>query len=419
MDKIFKNVELRKKILFSLFAIFVFRILAHIPVPGVNVAALQQFLEGNALLGMFDLFSGGALQNFSIVTLGLGPYINASIILQLFSKIIPALDELNKEGESGREKINTYTKIITVPLALVQSYGVYFLLSRSGIINTLNIMELIVFLFTLLGGSMVMVWLGDLITEYGVGGNGTSLLIFVGIVGRLPTGILSMLGVLQFYNLFIVLLLLALMLLVIVSIVLVNEGTRNIPIEYGRRGVRSQKVTNFLPIKLNQVGVMPIIFAVSLVMLPSIIGGPLMATDVNILQSIGFFLTRNFTSEAVLYNLTYFVMVFSFTFLYTFMQFEPDKIADDIKKRGGFIPGIRPGTSTARYLKGITSKLTFGGALFLGIIAILPFFVQKFTGLTNLSIGGTGILIVVSVVLETIRQIESMLVTRNYDSFLK
>jgi len=418
MIKILKNEELRKKLLFSVLVIFVFRILAHIPVPGVDLNAVRSFLSSSAIFGLFDLFSGGGLKNFSIVTLGLGPYINASIIIQLFTKIIPALEELSKEGEAGREKINLYTKFLTVPLAFIQSYGVYFLLNRQTVIGELGALQLSVLMFSLISGSMILIWLGDLVTEYGIG-QGISLLIFVGIVSRLPSGVLNMVSLVDKYNIFVVLLVLAVSILLILAIVLVNEGTRNIPIEYGRRGVRSQKVTNFLPIKINQAGVIPIIFAVSLVLVPSLISGPLLATSSLFLQRIGWFLSKNFTSTAVMYNVFYFFLVFGFTFFYTFMQFDPEKIADDVKKRGGFIPGIRPGKATATYLKAITIRLTLVGALFLGLIAILPFIIQSATGLSNLTIGGTGILIVVSVVLDTIRQTESMMVTRNYQSFLQ
>ncbi len=418
MIKILKNEELRKKIFFSLLVIIIFRVLAHIPVPGVDLAAVRSFLGSNALFGMFDLFSGGGFQNFSIVTLGLGPYINASIIIQLFTKMIPALDELSREGEAGREKINLYTKLLTIPLAMVQGYGVYFLLSRQTVISTLGSLELSVLLFSFVSGSMIMIWLGDLVTEYGIG-QGISMLIFVGIISRLPSGVLSFISLLDSYGLITIIVFLALAVVVIVAIVLVNEGTRNIPIEYGRRGVRSQRVTNFLPIKINQAGVIPIIFAVSLVLVPSLISGPLLATASPVLNKIGGFLAVNFAQTSALYNLLYFLLVFGFTFFYTFMQFDPAKIADDIKKRGGFIPGIRPGKSTAEFLKGITLRLTLSGAIFLGLIAILPYFIQASTGFTSLAIGGTSMLIVVSVVLDTIRQVESMMVTRNYQSFLQ
>ena len=418
MIKLLKNIELRNKILFSLLAIVVFRLLAHIPVPGVNLEAVRSFLSGSVLFGLFDLFSGGGFQNFSIVTLGLGPYINASIIVQLFTKMIPSLEELAKEGEAGREKINMYTKVLTVPISLIQAYGVYFLLSRQGVIEAKGAFDLSVLLLTLLGGSMLMVWLGDLVTEYGIG-QGISLLIFVGIVSRLPTGLISLDSLSTTVHPVLILVLLVLSILIITIIVLVNEGTRNIPLEYGRRGIRTQKITNYLPIKINQAGVIPIIFAVSIVLVPSLISGPLLSTTNINLQKVGIFLASNFNQNALLYNLFYFLLVFGFTFFYTFMQFNPEKVADDIKKRGGFIPGIRPGTTTSRYLKDVTLKLTLIGAVFLGLLAIMPYFVQILMGIGYLAVGGTSILIVVSVVLETVRQVESMMVTRNYDSFLR
>lgn len=418
MLNILKNKELRNRIGFTLLAIVVFRILAHIPVPGVDVGAVRSFLSGNAIFGLFDLFSGGGFQNFSIVTLGLGPYINASIIIQLFSRVIPSLDELTREGESGREKINMYTKLLTVPLSMIQGYGVYFLLSKQSVITSLGAISLMVLLLSFVSGAMILVWLGDLVTEYGVG-QGISLLIFVGITSRFPRGVLGFTSLFDQHNLLEIAVYVGIGLLIIASIVLVNEGTRNIPIEYGRRGIRSQKVSNFLPIKVNQAGVIPIIFAVSLVLVPSLVSGPLLATSSPFLVKLGGILQRNFASTTFLYNILYFLLVFGFTFFYTFMQFDPEKIADDVKKRGGFIPGIRPGKSTESYLRNITLRLTLWGAAFLGLIAIMPFFFQSATGASNIAIGGTGILIVVSVVLATIRQVESMMVTRNYQSFLQ
>jgi preprotein translocase subunit SecY len=417
MFKIFNYPELRKKILFSLFVIVVFRFLAHIPAPGVDATALRAYLQESTFLGLFDLFSGGGLQNFSIVLLGLAPYINASIIMNLFTSMVPFLEELQKEGESGREKINTYTRLLTVPIALLQSYGMYFLLSRQGVISTVNVMQLIVLVLTLTAGTMFLVWIGELVTEYGVG-NGISLLIFVGIISQLPLNIVQFVTTLTPETVFNSLFFLALTLLIIVGVVMINEGTRNIPIEYGRSGVRSNKITNYLPLKINQAGVIPIIFAVSVVLLPSMLAEPFQLSNIPVLQNIGRFLAVNFTEASALYNIFYFLLVFGFTFFYTSIQFNPEKISDDIKKRGGFIPGIRPGVSTSRYLKSVLYKITLAGAIFLGFIAILPYLVQSVIGFTNFAIGGTGLLIVVSVVLELIRKVESMMVTRSYSSFL-
>jgi preprotein translocase subunit SecY len=417
MLKILKLPELRKKIIFTLFIISIFRLLAHVPVPGVDSSSIKSYLEQSVFFGFFNLFSGGGFQNFSIVTLGLGPYINASIIIQLLTMLIPSLEEMSKEGEYGQEKINMYTKLLSVPMAFIQSYGIYFLLSRQGIINTLSSFDLVILILTFTAGTLLLVWLGDLLTEHGVG-NGISMLIFVSIISKLPAGILNVLAIMSSSSYLNVVIMLVLMLLIIIAVVLVNEGTRNVLIEYGRRGERSQKVANYLPIKINQAGVIPIIFAVSLVSIPRMIGGPLMASGKESLVNLGNFLVNTFDSTSLTYNVIYFLLVVGFTFVYTFIQFNPDKIADDIKKRGGFIPGVRPGTSTSQYLKRIVSRTTLAGSLFLGLVAIMPYLMNFIFGSQAIDIGGTSLLIVVSVVLETVRQIESLTVTRSYEKFL-
>lgn len=417
MNNIFRYPELRKKLLFSLFVIIVFRLLSHIPVPGVDVEAIKGFLSSVKVFGILDLLSGGGFQNFSIVTLGLTPYINASIIMQLFMVMIPSLEALAKEGEYGREKINMYTKLITVPMTLIQSYGIYFLLQKQQVIGALSILDLVVLILTLTGGTMFLVWIGELVTEYGIG-NGISLLIFVSIVGRLPSQAYSFYKTINQDNFMNALIFVALAVAVVAAVVLVNEGTRNIPIEYGRVQSKSQRVTNILPIKINQAGVIPIIFAVSLVAIPSMLSGPFMASGNATLLKMGQFFAQNFTETAVVYNVTYFLLVVGFTYFYTSVQFNPEKIADDVKKRGGFIPGVRPGKSTTKHLKGIVNRITLSGAMFLGLIAILPFFIQSFVSVGNLAIGGTSLLIVVSVVLETIRQVDSLMVSKNYSRFL-
>lgn len=413
-----KNAEIRKKIAITAILIVVFRLVAHVPVPGIDLNAIRSYIQGNAFFGLLDLFNGGGFQNFSIATLGLAPYINVSIAMQLLTMMIPSLEELQKEGEYGREKINMYTKLLTVPMSMIQGYGIYFWLNRQGVIRTLSPLDLIIFVLTLTAGAILLVWLGELISEYGIG-NGISLLIFVGIISQLPAGITGYLASVTSYNFGNTLLFAALSLAVIVAVVLINEGTRNVAIEYGRSGVRSEKISNFLPIKVNQAGVIPIIFAVSLVLIPSMISGPLQASSNDLAHKAGYFLAQNFNANSVGYNILYFLLVVGFTYFYTSVQFNSEKVADDIKKRGGFIPGIRPGKSTADFLKAIVNRITFTGALFLGVIAILPYLVQKYIGVSNLSIGGTGLLIVVSVVLETVRQMESLMVTRNYDSFLR
>ena len=417
MIKLFRYPEVRKKIIFTLSIIIIFRLLAHVPVPGVDVSTIRAFLSGNALFGMFDLFSGGGFQNFSIVTLGLGPYINASIIMQLLTVMVPSLEEMAKEGEYGRERINLYTKYLSVPMTIIQAYGIYFLLNKQGALPPLNPIDLLVLMVTMSAGAMFLVWLGDLVTERGVG-NGVSLLIFVGIISRFPQQIYAYIATLTPDTIFNALLFGVLAIVIVASVVLVNEGTRNLVIEYGRTGTRSQKVTNYLPLKINQAGVIPIIFAVSVVLVPSLLAGPMTASGNSTVQEIGRFLANNFGQNDAAYNILYFLLVVAFTFFYTGIQFNPQKIADDVKKRGGFIPGIRPGMGTARYLKSVVNRITLAGAVFLGLIAILPFFFQQSASTTAMTVGGTSLLIVVSVVLETIRQTESLMVTRSYDKFL-
>ena len=418
MFKIFRLPDLRKRILFTLLMIVVYRFLAHVPVPGVDISAIKAYISSNALLGLFDYFSGGGFQNFSIVTLGLSPYINASIVIQLMTVMIPSLEELSKEGETGREKINQYTKYLTVPLAFFQGYSVYFLLSRQGVIGHLEGLNLLVLIATLLGGAMLAVWIGDLLTEHGIG-NGISFLIFIGIISRVPTSALQF--ILNFNSSMLpqALAFLVIALIVIVGVVLVNEGTRNIALEYGRRGFSGQKASNYLPIKVNQAGVMPIIFAISVVSLPLMVSPVMQASGVPVIQNLGIWLAKNLTDTSLARNLIYFTLVFAFTYFYTMVQFDPNKISEDIKKRGGFIPGVRPGSATTSYLKKVINRITLAGGLFLGLVAIMPFLVSLAIGGGGLySIGGTGLLIAVSVVLDSLRQIESMLVMRNYDSFL-
>lgn len=416
---VLKLPTLRNKILFTLFVIVVFRLLSHIPIPGVDLPSLRVLLERNSFLGLLNLFSGGGFQNFSVITLGLNPYINASIIMQLLTMVFPSLEEMSKEGEIGRQQINQYTRLLTVPLSFIQSYSVYFLLKSQGIMGNLSVLSILILIFTMTAGTLLLMWIGELVTEYGVG-NGISMLIFVGIVSRLPqtlTQTFSTAHTQGFGNLIIFA---VLAILVIAGVVLVNEGTRNIPVEYAKR-VRGFGTgnTNYLPLKINQAGVIPIIFAVSLVLLPSVIGRYLQSSSSLPLSKIAIFLNTNFATTTPLYNITYFLLVVGFTYFYTAVQFNPEKIADDLKKSGGFVPGIRPGKPTAEYLNRVITRITLAGALFLGLIAVLPSVVQNFTNVTTLTVGGTSLLIVVSVVLETLRQVESMMETRNYESFLE
>lgn len=418
---VFKTKELRRKILITFFILLIFRILAHIPIPGADLAALRQYFSSNELLGALSMFTGGAAENFSIVTLGVGPYINASIIFQMLTMISKKLEELSREGEAGRETINRYTKYLTVPLTLLQSYGIYFLLSRQGIIGNLSRVDLLILILTMTAGTTLLVWMGDLITEYGVG-NGVSVIIFANIIGRIPLSFGQTLATIPSQGYFNLIIFIAIVAIVIAGIVYINEATRNIPISYARvvrRGAASEALRTHLPIKLNQAGVIPIFFAVSLVFLPSVIGNYLAGIQNESLARFGLTLHQYFTPGSVIYNLFYFVMVFGFTYFYTAVQFNPDRIADDLKRRGGFVPGIRPGRNTSEYINSIVTRTTLFGALFLGFIAVMPTLVQGATNVTTLAIGGTGILIVVSVIIETVRQIESQMLMRDYDSFLK
>ncbi len=410
---------LRKKTGITLLIIFIFRVFAYLPVPAIDLSRLQALFAQSQFLSLLDIFSGGTLVNFSVMALGLSPYINASIIMQLLTMVIPQLEALSKEGEFGRFKINQYTRFLTVPLTLVQAVGIYMLLRSQNIIDVLGPIEFFSFVLTLLAGTFILVWMGELLTEFGLG-NGISLLIFAGIVGRIPVLIGRTITTFNSEIALNIAIFLAIALTVIAAVVFINEAVRRIPVYYARR-VKGNKMyqgaTNFLPLKLNQAGVIPIIFAVSFVLFPQIIGNFARYIPNPTIANIGTSLATSFNPSGFLYNFVYFTLVVAFTFFYTIIVFNPQKIAEEIQKHGGFIPGIRPGTATRQYLQSVVYKITTFGAIFLGLIAVLPALVSSVTGLQNLVIGGTGILIVVSVVLETFKKIESQLVMKNYDRF--
>jgi preprotein translocase subunit SecY len=416
-----KVPEIKRKIIFTAIIFIIFRLFAHIPTPGVDTAKLAQLFSQNQFLGLLDIFSGGTLLNFSVLALGINPYINASIILQLLQMVFPSLEELAKEGEYGREKINQYTRYLTVPLATVQAIGMFALLRNQQIITHVDPLTIITMIVTMCAGTVFVMWLGELITEYGIG-NGISLLIFAGIVGRLPVSIGQTVTTTTAESVTNVIIIVTLGIAVIAATVFVNEAVRKIPVQYARR-VRGNKMygggMSYLPLRVNQAGVIPIIFAVSMVLIPSLLGGFLSGTGKPALSAIGSFLTGAFNPNGVWYNVMYFLLVIGFTYFYTAITFNPTKISGEIQKYGGFIPGIRPGTPTSQYLNYILTRITIAGALFLGIIAIFPSLAQGITGMTTLLIGGTGVLIVVSVVLETVKALEAQLVMRNYDGYLK
>ena len=414
--------DVRRKILLTALLILAYRIIAHVPLPGVDVEALRNLFQQSQFLGLLNLFSGGALSNFSVLALGLNPYINASIILQLLTMVIPRLEDLQKEGEQGSKKINQYTRLLTVPLAIVQSLSVYFILRQQSIIGSLSTLELIVMIFSLTAGAMILVWLGELIAEYGIG-NGVSILISVGIVSGLPVSLSQVLGTQTNESFFNLILFLGVAIAVVAGIVVVNEATRQIPVQYARRARGGQQVvgqTTYLPLRLNQAGVIPIIFAVSLVLIPGTIAQFLSsnanAQIADIARSVGQF----FNPQSISYGVTYFVLVVAFTFFYTAVSFNPDRIAENLQKQGGFIPGVRPGKATSEYLNRLLTRITVPGALFLGSIAVLPIVIQHlFPSVGSMvTLGGTSLLIVVSVTVETVRSLESMMVMRGYEKFV-
>ena len=407
-----KTPLLRKKILFTLLILALFRFIAHIPVPGVNLDLLRNFFAQNQLLSLLDIFSGGTLANFSIAALGLNPYINASVMMQLLTLVFPQLEALQKEGEYGRAKINQYTRIATIPISIAQSIGMYGILRSQNIITNLSPLTLIALVSSMLAGTMIMIFLGDQINIYGVG-NGISMLIFAGIICRLPIGFIQTLGVADFTNpqtSLNILIFIALAFALILGIVLVEEAVLRIPINYARR---SQ--TTYLPIKVDTAGVMPIIFAVSLATIPSIVGQFLAKLPNPTISGIASSIARTFEPSGYVYIIFYFLLVIGFTFFYTSVVFKPKDIADELRKSGGFIPGIRPGISTEKRLQYLINRVIAIGAVFLGLIAVTPSIVQKMTGITTLTIGGTSVLIVVSVVIELTRKIENVVQMQNYE----
>ncbi|OHA01465.1 MAG: preprotein translocase subunit SecY, partial [Candidatus Sungbacteria bacterium RIFCSPHIGHO2_02_FULL_49_20] len=399
--------ELRRKIFFIFGVLVVFRFLATIPVPGVDRLQLKSFLGQNQFFGLLNVFSGGVLDNLSIVMLGVGPYITASIIMQLLTMIFPSLKEMyQEEGEAGRARFNQYSRLLAVPLSILQSFGLLTILIRQNVLPQLTPFGFITNIAVVTAGTMILMWLGELITEKGLG-NGVSLMIFAGIVSRLPVDLFQ--AIQQFdiadkTQIISYLAFLAVALFVIAGVVIITEGQRNIPVSYAKR-IRGMRVyggnSTYLPLRVNQAGVIPIIFAVSIILFPGLLGNVLGGLSVGWAQSTSQFLISAFNNTWI-YALVYFVLVFAFTYFYTAVTFDPQQIATNIQKQGGFILGIRPGRPTADYLYRILSRITLAGALFLGVIAILPIIVQNLSGISSFSLGGTSLLIAVSVILETL-----------------
>jgi preprotein translocase subunit SecY len=418
--RIWKIKDLRNSILFVLVMLAIFRLAGHIPVPGVDLVALKKLFQSNQFLGLINLFSGGSMERFSIVGLGVGPYITASIIFQLLVMIIPALERLSKEGESGHRKINLYTRWLTIPLAVLQGWSMISLLRQSGqhIIGALSVFEVASIVITLTAGTVFLMWIGELISEKKVG-NGVSIIIFAGIVSDIPRAVGQTLSVFDKTQIFNLVIFAIIALITIVGVVILTQGQRNVPVSYAKR-VRGTRmfggVNTYLPLRVNMGGVIPIIFAISLILFPQMIAQFLARAQSAWLVNFSQWIIQVFNNQ-LFYGIVYFFLVVLFTYFYTFVIFHPQQIAENLQKQGGFIPGIRPGVNTAEYLNKVVSRIILGGAVFLGLIAILPLSVRYLTGLSTLVIGGTSLLIVVSVVIEIVNQVEAQLSVRDYETF--
>ena len=407
---------LRRRIIFTLVALAIFRLFSVIPIPGVDTLKLEQFFSGNQFLGLLDVFSGGGLSTLSIVMLGVGPYITASIIMQLLTIMSPKLKAIyHEEGEAGRKRFAQYSRLLTVPLALIQSFGFLLLLEKQGVVPSLDTFNFIANIMVITGGSVLLTWLGELITEFGIG-NGVSLIIFAGIVARVPVALSQLSFTFEISQIPMYLAFLIIGLLVIVGVVIITEAERPVPITYAKR-VRGMKMygglSTYLPLRINQGGVIPIIFALSILLFPQMIFTFLANTSNPIIVSISTFIVQ-LLSQVWLYAILYFVLVVLFTYFYTAVTFEPESIATNLQKGGAFIPGVRPGQSTTEYLARIVTRITLVGAVFLGVIAVLPLAVRAFTGISALAIGGTALLIVVSVALDLIKKIDAQISMREY-----
>ena len=415
--QIWKAKDLRKDILFVMGMFVIFRFAANIPIPGVDTSALKDFFSGNQILGLLNIFSGGGMQNFSIVMMGIAPYITSSIIFQLLAMIVPKLEEMQKE-ESGQQKINMWTRWLTVPLAALQAFGMITILRRSttGLIGDISYFDFVSMLIIITAGTVFLMWIGELITEKNIG-NGISLLIFAGIISGLPQAVQQIIATYDAQQLFTVVGFIVVALITVVGVVIITEGQRNIPVQYAKqiRGSRMYGGTStHLPLRVNMAGVIPIIFAISVVLFPTMIAQFFLQARTAWIATSAEWVITIFQNQ-LFYGFIYFLLVFAFTFFYTEVIFHPDQIAENLQKQGGFIPGIRPGRYTSEYLANTTHKIIFAGALFLGLIAILPLGLRAITGMQALTIGGTSLLIIVAVVIDSVKQIESQLTMREYE----
>ncbi|MEK7588717.1 MAG: preprotein translocase subunit SecY [Patescibacteria group bacterium] len=413
---VWNDSSLRKRVLFVLGALIVFRLLAAIPIPGIDTLALNRFLSNNQFFGILNIFSGGGLSNLSIVMLGVGPYITGSIIMQLLTIMVPALKRIyHEEGEAGRRKFTQYSRLLTVPLAAIQGFSLLAILERQAILVDLTAFDRIVNLVIVVAGALLIMWIGELMSEFGIG-NGVSLIIFAGIVSALPTEVSQLIFTFDPSQIPLYILFVVVGVLVIAGVVVVTEAERPIPVTYAKR-VRGMKTygggNTYLPLRVNQAGVIPIIFALSILLFPQMIGNFLSAstnpTTMKIAQAL-----VSFSQTSTLYAVLYFILVFLFTYFYTAVTFDPESLSENLQKNGAFIPGVRPGASTAAYISKVLSRITLLGAVFLGFIAVLPILMQKATGITSLALGGTALLIVVSVVLDLIKKVDAQVSMREY-----
>ena len=424
----FRTPDLRARILFTLFILAVFRMLAHVPVPGVGRSALEDLFDQNELVAFFDLFSGGGLRNLSIVALGVYPYITASIIMQLMMPVFPKLQAMVREGEAGRQRMNQMTHWLMLPIAFLQGYGQLLLFSRAGVFETPisltgdGSLATLTMVLSFVGGSVFLVWMGELITERGIG-NGISIIIFGGIVAGLPvllgqafldrdnSGGLMLLGVFA--------------LLLVFLIVMFTEAQRRVPVQYGRsvfRGGRMyrQSGATHLPLRINSAGMIPLIFAFSIMILPGTIAQYVADPSSNSFFSrVGIFIATSVSPTSAFYWVAVFILVIAFTFFYTLVTFQQQNLAENLQKNGGFVPGIRPGRPTQQYLNRVILRITWAGAIFLGFVAVVPFIISQLTGIQALTLSGASLLIVVGVALDTMRQLEAQLLMRQYEGFLK
>ncbi|MEI6510659.1 MAG: preprotein translocase subunit SecY [Candidatus Uhrbacteria bacterium] len=418
--RVWKTKEVRNSLLFIFAMLVIFRVAAHIPVPGVDPSALVNYFQGNQFFGLLNIFSGGTLQHFSIVALGLAPFITSSIIFQLLGMIIPKLEEMQKE-EQGRQRINQWSRVLTVPLALLQGYGLVLLFNQQSgaklfTAGTADLFTTVLVMGTLTAGTIFLMWMGELISEKNLG-NGTSILIFAGIIAGLPNYFGQSLALYDGSQMITAIIFAILVVVTLGAVVVMHEAQRNIPVQYARqtRGTRlSGAVPSNLPIKLNIAGVIPIIFAISIILFPRVIAQFFLNARTEALRTAAQWVLQVFQNQLV-YGIIYFGLVFAFTYFYTSVIFHPDRVAENLQKQSGFIPGIRPGKPTAEYIAWVTNRVLLVGAVFLSMIAILPLVAQQVTGNASLVIGGTSVLIVVNVVIETMKQMEAQMSMHEYD----